>query len=97
MLDILSFTYNTEQVGMFVWAKISDTYTSAEEFTDELLNNSGVFITPGSIFGNNGDLYVRLSLCADIEVLTAAKEIITRFSAMADAKDTHIIESEIVV
>lgn len=96
MLDILGFTYRTDQVGMFVWAKISEKYQSAEEFSDQLLNSGGVFITPGSIFGNNGSLYVRISLCADIQVLRAARNIISQFVEMTDPQNEDVMEAEIL-
>ena len=79
LLKVLDFEYEENQVGMFVWAKISDKYRSAEEFTDELLKQLGVFITPGSIFGSNGDKYIRISLCSEVEKLSRTKEIISQF------------------
>ncbi len=79
LLKVLDFKYEENQVGMFVWAKISDKYRSAEEFTDELLEQVGVFITPGSIFGSNGDKYIRISLCSEVEKLSRTKRIISQF------------------
>ena len=69
ILDVLKFTYEKNQVGMFVWAKIFPKFKSAEHFSDLFLKKEGVFITPGSIFGSNGDRYVRISLCSSEEVL----------------------------
>jgi aspartate/methionine/tyrosine aminotransferase len=79
MYDLLGFEYDRNQVGMFVWAKINDDYDHAEHFSDDLLNDRAVFITPGSIFGTNGEQYVRISLCADAETLARAKERIGEF------------------
>jgi aspartate/methionine/tyrosine aminotransferase len=79
MYDLLGFEYDKNQVGMFVWAKINDDYDHAEHFSDDLLNDRAVFITPGSIFGTNGEQYVRISLCADAETLARAKERIGEF------------------
>jgi aspartate/methionine/tyrosine aminotransferase len=79
MYDLLGFEYDKNQVGMFVWAKINDDYDHAEQFSDDLLNDRAVFITPGSIFGTNGEQYVRISLCADAETLARAKERIGEF------------------
>jgi len=79
LLDVLAFDYNKTQVGMFVWAKISDKYKLAEEFTDELLEQVGIFITPGSIFGSNGDRYIRISLCSEVEKLNRSKDLISEF------------------
>jgi aspartate/methionine/tyrosine aminotransferase len=79
MYDLLGFEYDKNQVGMFVWAKINDDYDHAEHFSDDLLNDRAVFLTPGSIFGTNGEQYVRISLCADAETLARAKERIGEF------------------
>lgn len=62
--DKLKCTYNTESAGLFVWAKIPKGKTS-NEITDELLYKYDVFITPGTIFGSNGEGYIRFSLCVD--------------------------------
>ncbi len=67
LLDLLHCTYSTEQVGMFVWAKIPAKYKTGYEVSDEVLYGSNVFITPGGIFGNAGDGYIRISLCAPVE------------------------------
>ena len=97
MLDILKFKYREDQVGMFVWAKVSDSYKSAEAFTDKLLSRGGVFITPGSIFGDNGVLYVRVSLCAEVGILRAAKDIVSQFVVASDPTNEQIVETEILV
>ena len=62
IFDKLDCYYNKESVGLFVWAKLPKG-RSAIEFTDQLLKEKDVFITPGSIFGKNGKDYVRASLC----------------------------------
>lgn len=67
LLDLLNCSYSTEQVGLFVWAKIPIKYKSGYELSDEVLYNSNVFITPGGIFGNAGDGFIRVSLCAPID------------------------------
>lgn len=64
LLDKLECRYDARQVGMFVWAKVPDRYTSGFELSDEVLYNAHVFITPGGIFGSQGDNYVRVSLCS---------------------------------
>ena len=65
LLDTLGCTYNKNQVGMFVWAKIPEAYSSGYELSDEVLYNAHVFITPGGVFGTEGDQYIRISLCSD--------------------------------
>ena len=67
LLDLLNCVYSKEQVGMFVWAKIPSGYKTGFELSDEVLYKSNVFITPGGIFGNAGNGYVRVSLCAPVE------------------------------
>jgi aspartate/methionine/tyrosine aminotransferase len=79
LFDLLGFEYNIKQVGMFVWAKINKSYENAEQFSDRLLDQKAVFITPGSIFGSNGRQYVRISLCSNIETLTEAYERVAEF------------------
>lgn len=67
ILDTLGCTYDLQQVGMFVWAKIPANYASGYALSDDVLNQARVFITPGGIFGDAGNAYVRISLCAPIE------------------------------
>ncbi|HMK20419.1 MAG TPA: aminotransferase class I/II-fold pyridoxal phosphate-dependent enzyme [Chitinophagaceae bacterium] len=67
LLDLLKCKFSKEQAGMFVWAKIPSKYKTGFELSDDVLYNSNVFITPGAIFGNSGDKYVRVSLCAPVE------------------------------
>ena len=62
IFDILGCSYNKESAGLFVWAKLPNG-RSAMEYTDQLLKEKDVFMTPGSIFGKNGKDYVRASLC----------------------------------
>lgn len=69
MLDILKFEYSTQQAGLFVWAKISSEFESAEQFSDLFLEKEKVFITPGSIFGDAGEKFVRVSLCTSEDIL----------------------------
>jgi aspartate/methionine/tyrosine aminotransferase len=77
LLNALNCTYSTEQNGLFVWAKIPSAYKNAYDFSDEILYNSNVFITPGGIFGSNGDTYIRVSLCATSERIREAIERIS--------------------
>ncbi|QES89260.1 pyridoxal phosphate-dependent aminotransferase [Rhizosphaericola mali] len=67
LLDLLDCTYSKDQVGMFMWAKIPSTYNNGIELADDVLYKANVFITPGSIFGSEGDKYIRISLCGDIQ------------------------------
>jgi aspartate/methionine/tyrosine aminotransferase len=72
LLDLLECTYSTEQVGLFVWAKVPNYYKNGYELSNEILYKVNVFITPGGIFGSQGDGYVRVSLCSESEVFKEA-------------------------
>ena len=61
ILDCIDCSYDKEGVGMFVWAKTK--IGNAEQLSEELLNKAGIFITPGIVFGSNGNEYLRISLC----------------------------------
>jgi len=74
LLDLLHCSYSKEQVGLFVWAKIPEKFKSGYELSDDTLYNANVFITPGGIFGNAGDGYIRVSLCSPVEKLEEAIE-----------------------
>ena len=67
ILDLLKCTYDVSQAGMFVWAKVPSAFKDSFALSDEVLYNANVFITPGGIFGSNGNNYVRISLCAPID------------------------------
>ena len=76
LLDTLGCTYDTGQSGMFVWARIPERHADGYALSDEVLGESGVFITPGGVFGGAGDRYVRVSLCSSEERLeTASRRI----------------------
>lgn len=74
LLDTLKCTYSEQQVGLFVWAKIPGSYSDGYALSDEVLQKSRVFITPGGIFGSGGDAYIRVSLCATEVVLDDARD-----------------------
>ncbi|MGJ1233648.1 MULTISPECIES: pyridoxal phosphate-dependent aminotransferase [Sphingobacterium] len=75
IMDLLDCAYQKDQVGLFVWARIPEKYEDGYALSDAVLERSRVFITPGGIFGDKGDQYIRISLCATVEVL---KESIQR-------------------
>lgn len=85
LLNLLPCTYSKEQVGMFVWASVN-TNAKLEEhqlgrgaaLSDVVLYNANVFITPGGIFGSNGNSHIRISLCSKIEQLEKSIEAITK-------------------
>lgn len=72
IMTALGCSFDPLQVGMFLWGRIPDKYNNVEELTEKVLNEAHVFITPGFIFGKNGERYVRISLCAKKEKMTEA-------------------------
>lgn len=72
LLNLLGCTYDENQVGMFVWAKIPDQYESGFALSDSVLYKANVFITPGGIFGSQGENYIRVSLCSETAVFEEA-------------------------
>ena len=78
IFDYLQVKYNPNSVGMFVWAKVPNSVDSVEKFVDDILYKANVFITPGFIFGSNGERYIRASLCASQETI---KEALIRIKA----------------
>lgn len=79
IMDTLNCTYDKDQGGMFVWAKIPDAIESVESWVDRIILEAEVFITPGFIFGSTGERYIRISLCSNIEVLGEALERINQW------------------
>ena len=74
LADKLGATYNKNATGLFVWAKIPKG-KKAEEVTDAILYDKDIFITPGTIFGSQGEGYIRFSLCVTAAII---KEAISR-------------------
>ena len=80
IMDALCCTYDISQVGMFIWARIPDSYKDSEELANEILYGKNVFITPGFIFGDKGLRYVRISLCCPEPILKEALARIKQIS-----------------
>ena len=74
IMKLLGCTVRPNQAGMFLWGRIPETLSNAEELSDRLLYQAGVFITPGVVFGANGRNHIRISLCSPIETLMEAKK-----------------------
>ena len=85
IFDQLGVEYDRTSTGMFLWGKVGT--SSGEALSDRILYDAGVFITPGFIFGKNGEDYVRISLCATPETLKNAAE---RISKITDLENTAI-------
>lgn len=74
IMDTLHCSHDPNQVGMFLWGRIPDSYADVEELTERVLHEARVFITPGFIFGSNGKRFIRISLCAKDEKFREAVE-----------------------
>ena len=79
IMDTLQCSYDSNQIGMFLWGKIPEKYANVEDLTERILHEARVFITPGFIFGSNGNRYIRISLCAKDEKF---KEAVARIKAL---------------
>jgi hypothetical protein len=77
IMDLLKCSYDKSQIGLFVWGKIPENIPDCESYVEKILMKSLVFITPGFIFGKNGEHFIRISLCATEEKLNEAKNRIT--------------------
>lgn len=77
IMDLLECQYDKNQVGMFIWAKVPAS-TSGKKLTDNVLEKAKVFITPGLIFGSNGEQFIRISLCSNKDMLNEAMERIKK-------------------
>lgn len=88
ILDQLECKYDKNTSGLFVWAKIPASYKNGIELSDFLLYEKSIFITPGSVFGNNGEKYVRVSLCADIEKLNT---VMNRVTTLKKGTTTNLV------
>lgn len=78
IFDTLGAVYDHDTAGLFLWGRVPSGYAKdgmsvGEVISERVLHQAGVFITPGFIFGKNGENYIRVSLCATTEVLEAAE------------------------
>ncbi len=87
IFDEIGATYDHSSSGLFLWGRVlpdnrfalsqaADGRSLGERVSDAIFSSCGVFITPGFIFGKNGENYIRISLCAKPEVLSKAKQLI---------------------
>ena len=72
IMAALGCTFDPSQTGMFLWGRIPDSIDNVEDLTERVLHEARVFITPGFIFGSNGNRYIRISLCAKEEKMREA-------------------------
>lgn len=76
----LECEYDPNQKGLFLWGKVPVKYSCGQELADLLFYEAKVFVTPGFIFGKNGDQYIRISLCATPEKLSESLRRIKKFN-----------------
>lgn len=81
LFDLLGFTCDANQVGLFVWAKAPDSLSDVEAFLNALLESAHVCLTPGFVFGTNGLRYARASLCVSEVRLEEALQRVERFKS----------------
>ncbi|WP_304479348.1 pyridoxal phosphate-dependent aminotransferase [uncultured Muribaculum sp.] len=80
IMSALKCTFDPRQKGLFLWGRIPDDEVSSESLADRVLYEGRVFITPGFIFGSNGDRYIRISLCATEENMRKALDRINKMN-----------------
>lgn len=74
----LGAQFDSNSVGLFVWAKLPQGAKDSETYIDKILDEQHVFITPGTIFGSQGEGYIRFSLCVPEETIV---EVLKRFES----------------
>lgn len=84
IMHALGCRFDENQVGMFLWGKIPERVFGSEILADRVLYDANVFITPGFIFGSNGNRYIRLSLCCKEKTLEEALARIQRLKLIRD-------------
>jgi aspartate/methionine/tyrosine aminotransferase len=72
IMTALGCSFDPQQRGLFLWGRVPESVTNAEEICNDMLEKAHVFITPGFIFGSEGRNYIRISLCANEKQLTEA-------------------------
>lgn len=82
IMDSMQCTFDPRQTGLFLWGKIPEKFRDSEELTEMILHSAFVFLTPGFIFGSNGNRFVRISLCSTEALLS---EALSRIVAIVDS------------
>ena len=72
LATLMNAAFDPKSVGMFVWAKLNDPSVVAEKYIDQILYEKDIFITPGTIFGSQGEGYIRFSLCVNEDQIRTA-------------------------
>lgn len=79
LLDTIGFSYSEDGAGLFVWARAPEHISDLEAYLDQMLYEAGVFITPGKVFGSNGERYIRISLCGSLDKINRATQKLAVF------------------
>jgi aspartate/methionine/tyrosine aminotransferase len=90
IMEALGCSYDPKQQGLFLWGKIPESVASSEALADELLAKARVFLTPGFIFGSNGERYIRISLCSQ-----RLSEALSRIRASANTRNEKLKENNL--
>ena len=78
IMTALHCRFDPAQRGLFLWGRIPDDCEGSEQLADRVLYEAKVFVTPGFIFGSNGERYIRISLCATQDNMREALERINK-------------------
>jgi len=92
IMEILGCTIDPKQTGMFLWGRIPGSVLDGDTYVEDLLMKTHVFITPGFIFGSNGERYIRISLCADELRLMEAKKRLLMLNSLKQEKSSDFLE-----
>jgi LL-diaminopimelate aminotransferase len=89
IMEALDCTLEKDQTGMFLWGRIPENYTDSYQYSDEVLHSARVFVTPGGIFGSQGNKYLRLSLCTPETGLQNSLDRILQYKSQKSAPSTQ--------
>jgi LL-diaminopimelate aminotransferase len=89
IMEALDCTLEKDQTGMFLWGRIPENYTDSYQYSDEVLHSARVFVTPGGIFGSQGNKYLRLSLCTPETGLQTSLNRILQYKSQQSAATTQ--------
>ena len=72
LAELMNCSFSKKSAGMFVWARLPKKIKNSKDYVDALLKDKKIFIAPGSIFGSNGEGYIRISLCVSKDDIVRA-------------------------
>ena len=83
VLRDLGLKVNTPKASLYVWAKLPEGESNSGDYAAQLVEQTGVVVTPGSSYGSSGEGYIRISLTIADERLD---EALSRLSEFASTK-----------